>query len=81
MKKISHAMLRKHLPKLWANLKKITRTGQSRPLKRPVGLGNLTSHNLHISTCIQNNYWFKKTVFGSFFLNYILQKLTVLSST
>ena len=79
MKKIGHAMLRKHLPKLRANLKKIT--GQSRPLRRPVGLGNLTSHNLHISTCIQNNYWFKKTVFGSFFLNYILQKLIVLSST
>ena len=62
MQNTEHAMPRTRMLKIWPNLRKITRTALSLPLKQTAGLQEqLTcrvSYNLDMSTCIQNNYWF-----------------------
>ena len=62
MENTGHAMPRTRILKIWPNLKKITRTALSSPLKQTVELQEqLTSrisYNLDISTCTQNNYRF-----------------------
>ena len=62
MENTGHAMPRTSILKIWPNLKKITRTALSSPLKQTAELQEqLTSrisYNLDISTCTQNNYRF-----------------------
>ena len=62
MENTRHAMPRTCMLKIWPNLKKITKTALSSPLKQTVELQeqltSRVSYNLDISTCTQNNSWF-----------------------
>ena len=62
MENTGHAMPRTRMLKIWPNLKKITRTALSSPLKQTAELQeqltSCVSYNLDISTCTQNNYCF-----------------------
>ena len=70
MENTGHAMPLTRMLKIWPNLKKITRTALSSPLKQTAELQeqltSRVSYNLDISTCTQNNYWFWKKKKSSF---------------